>query len=127
MAQYHILHMRPFDPKSGYLNVIIETPKGSRTKFKYDEKHGLFMFDRNDRFITVPIEAKSQKPPAQSIDSLDPVLAENITKFFMVYNGLQGKEFKPLRCAGPDRAMELIREGFTKVSLSKKKARGATA
>jgi len=41
-----IPRMRPFGPKSAYLNVIIETPKGSRTKFKYDEEHGLFMFDK---------------------------------------------------------------------------------
>ena len=31
-----------FDEKSGDLNVVIETPKGSRNKYKYDEKAGLF-------------------------------------------------------------------------------------
>jgi inorganic pyrophosphatase len=31
-----------FDAESGDLNVIIETPKGSRNKFKYDERVGLF-------------------------------------------------------------------------------------
>jgi inorganic pyrophosphatase len=31
-----------FDAESGDLNVIIETPKGSRNKFKYDEAHHLF-------------------------------------------------------------------------------------
>jgi inorganic pyrophosphatase len=41
-----ISRMRPFSPKSEYVNVIIETPKGSRTKFKYDEESGLFMFDK---------------------------------------------------------------------------------
>src|SRR4051794_14166126 len=30
------------DPKSGDLNVVIDTPKGSRNKFKYDEELGLF-------------------------------------------------------------------------------------
>jgi inorganic pyrophosphatase len=30
------------DQETGALNVIIETPKGSRNKFKYDEKRGLF-------------------------------------------------------------------------------------
>jgi len=29
-------------PESGNLVVVIETPKGSRNKFKYDEKEGLF-------------------------------------------------------------------------------------
>jgi inorganic pyrophosphatase len=32
----------PVDPDSGDLNVIIETPKGSRNKFRFDEKLGLF-------------------------------------------------------------------------------------
>ena len=31
-----------FDAESDDLNVIIETPQGSRNKFKYDEKLGLF-------------------------------------------------------------------------------------
>jgi inorganic pyrophosphatase len=177
--------MQPFDRGSGYLNVIIETPKGSRNKFKYNEKHGLFMFDkampigqsfpfdfgflpstigedgdpldalvltdeptfvgcfipakllgvieanqtadgttnRNDRFIAVPIEVKSQKPPARSIDNLDPIIVEQISKFFVAYNELQGRKFKVLRCAGPDRAMELIRDGFANARTDKKKAR----
>ena len=34
--------MNALDKESGHLNAIIETPKGSRNKFKYDEKLGLF-------------------------------------------------------------------------------------
>src|SRR5215831_6683062 len=45
-AVHDISRMPPFGPKSEYVNAIIETPKGSRTKFKYDEEHGLFMFDK---------------------------------------------------------------------------------
>jgi inorganic pyrophosphatase len=37
-----ILHLGPFDKESGYLNAIIDTPKGSRNKFKFDERLGLF-------------------------------------------------------------------------------------
>jgi inorganic pyrophosphatase len=33
--------LKPFD-EDGTLNVVIETPKGSRNKFKYDEKKGIF-------------------------------------------------------------------------------------
>ena len=194
MAPHDISRMKPVDGKTGYLNVIIETPKGSRNKFKYNEEHGLFMFDkalpigqsfpfdfgflpstigedgdpldalvltdeptfvgclvvskllgvieanqtadgktnRNDRFVAVPIEVKSQRPSAQSlskqsIDSLDSNLAENIAKFFVAYNDLQGKEFKVLRYSGSDRAMELIRSGVAKASPNKKKARRAAA
>lgn len=32
----------PFDEESGELNVIIDTPKGSRNKYKYDEKLQIF-------------------------------------------------------------------------------------
>ena len=32
-----------FDREAGTWNVVIETPKGHRNKFKYDEKRGLFL------------------------------------------------------------------------------------
>lgn len=35
--------LEPFDAESGELNVVIETPKGSRNKYAYDEKLGLFV------------------------------------------------------------------------------------
>jgi len=34
--------LTPFDPESGHLNVVIETPKGSRNKYTWDEDLGLF-------------------------------------------------------------------------------------
>lgn len=40
MNPYARLH--PFDRESGALNVIIDTPKGSRNKFAWDEKLELF-------------------------------------------------------------------------------------
>jgi len=35
-----------FDPETDNLNVIIETPKGCRNKYKYDVKHKLFMLSK---------------------------------------------------------------------------------
>src|SRR5215210_3886384 len=35
-------NLKPFTEESDDLNVIIETPKGSRNKFNYDEELGLF-------------------------------------------------------------------------------------
>ena len=35
--------LKPFDEESGDLNVVIETPKGSRNKYAYNEKLGLFV------------------------------------------------------------------------------------
>jgi inorganic pyrophosphatase len=37
-----VAELGAIDGESGALNVIIETPKGSRNKFKYDEKLGVF-------------------------------------------------------------------------------------
>lgn len=34
--------LSPFDEESGELNVIVDTPKGSRNKYEFDEKLGLF-------------------------------------------------------------------------------------
>jgi inorganic pyrophosphatase len=37
------LHLPPFDlDDTSTLNVIIDTPKGSRNKFEWDKKHGLY-------------------------------------------------------------------------------------
>jgi inorganic pyrophosphatase len=36
------MELEPFDKDSGHVNAIIDTPKGSRNKFKYDEKLGMF-------------------------------------------------------------------------------------
>ena len=35
-------NLGPFDKETGYVNAIIETPKGSRNKFKFDERLRLF-------------------------------------------------------------------------------------
>ena len=37
-----MIRLAALDKESGYLNAIIDTPKGSRNKFKYDEQLGLF-------------------------------------------------------------------------------------
>ena len=41
-AQTPFDRLPTFDPKSGELNVVVDTPKGSRNKFVYDEELGLF-------------------------------------------------------------------------------------
>ena len=35
-----------FDPETGTLNAIVETPKGRRNKFKFDERRGLFVLGK---------------------------------------------------------------------------------
>ena len=42
MNSHLLSELPPVDPDTGELNVVIETPRGSRTKYKYDEKTCLF-------------------------------------------------------------------------------------
>jgi len=171
-----ISRIQPFGPKAQYVNVIIETPKGSPAKYRYDEETGLIVYDkampvgqsfpfdfgflpsttggdgdpldvlvvtdqplfpgclvhgkllgvieaeqseggkkeRNDRLVAVPLQVKSGKPPAGSIERLDAALVQKITQFFVTYNEAQGKKFKVLRSAGPAEAAKLIRAGMSK-------------
>jgi len=37
-----LTHLPARNPDTGLVHVIVDTPKGSRNKFKYDEKLGLF-------------------------------------------------------------------------------------
>src|SRR3712207_1004618 len=39
----NVQHLPFRDPDSGLYQVIIETPKGSRNKYAYEEKHGLYV------------------------------------------------------------------------------------
>lgn len=160
------------DPDSGELNVIIETPKGSRNKFNYDEERGLFKlggvlprgavfpFDfgfvpstiggdgdpldvlvlmdepafagclvparligvieaeqterdgeamRNDRLIAVAANSYDHSS-VRSLEDLNQNLLKEIEHFFVSYNTVKGKRFKPLGRFGADRAAALIKE-----------------
>ena len=147
-----------FDPESGELAVIIETPKASRNKFKYDKEHDLFELggvlpagavfpfdfgfvpstlgedgdpldvlilmdqpafpgcfvlarvlgvieakqteldgetERNDRLIAVAAEAHDHSE-IHSISEMSANLIDEIEHFFISYNEIKGKKFKPL-------------------------------
>jgi inorganic pyrophosphatase len=172
------LDFEPFDPETHELNVIVETPKGSRNKFEFDDKHGIFKlsgvlpagasfpFDfgfvpstrgedgdpldvlvlmdepaftgclvpsgligvitaeqterdgetvRNDRLIAVAADSRSR----QGLESLaqlrespgGEILLSEIEHFFISYNTIKGKQFRPLRRLGPAQAKRLIKQG----------------
>jgi inorganic pyrophosphatase len=170
------------------LNIIIETPKGSRNKFAYDEDEGLFKlkgvlpagavfpFDfgfvpstlgedgdpldvlvlmdepafvgclvpvrligvieaeqtedaetnRNDRLIAVAANSHSHRE-VRSLDAISENLISEIEHFFVSYNTIKGKRFKPLGRFGPERAEKLIEEGtqrFRRKSTRASKAKG---
>jgi inorganic pyrophosphatase len=163
----------PFDPDTGDLVAVIDTPKGSRNKYKYDEKYGMFKlsgvmpagsvfpFDfgfipgtlgedgdaldilvlldepvivgcivmskllgvieaeqterdgktsRNDRLIAVPVKSPTLNH-MESIDQLNQNLIDEIEHYFVSYNQIRGKTFKPLGRFGPGRARELVDSG----------------
>ncbi|HEX8559097.1 MAG TPA: inorganic diphosphatase [Pyrinomonadaceae bacterium] len=156
------------------LNVIIETPKGSRNKYNYDEGLGLFKlggvltsgasfpFDfgfvpstvggdgdpldvlvlmdepaftgclvrtrlvgvveaeqterdgettRNDRLVGVAADSRLLGR-VRALEDLGPDLLEEIEHFFVSYNQIKGKTFRPLGRFGPARARALIEEGM---------------
>lgn len=166
------------------INVIIETPKGIRNKYNYDEELGLFKlggvlpagasfpFDfgfipstvggdgdpldvlvlmdepaftgclvatrligvieaeqterdgettRNDRLIGVAADSHGHSD-VRSLQGLNENLLDEIEHFFISYNQIKGKEFKPLGRFGPARARKLVEEGVR--SFSRKEGKG---
>jgi inorganic pyrophosphatase len=166
--------LSPFKEKGEEINVIIETPKGSRNKFDYDEELGLFKLggvlpagasfpfdfgfvpstlggdgdpldilvlmdepaftgclvatrligvieaeqterdaarERNDRLIGVASNSRVQAD-VRTIEELSKNLLDEIEHFFVSYNVIKGKEFKPLGRFGPERARKIIMEGM---------------
>jgi inorganic pyrophosphatase len=169
------------------LNVVVETPKGSRNKYTYDEQLGLFKlggvltsgasfpFDfgfvpstvggdgdpldvlvlmdepafagclvrtrlvgvieaeqterdgettRNDRLIGVAAGARLHAR-VRTLESIGATLLEEIEHFFVSYNQIKGKEFKPLGRFGPERARALVEEGVKRFLQSKKKKKSS--
>jgi inorganic pyrophosphatase len=179
----NLINLGAFDDEGEELNVIIETPKGSRNKFNYDDELQLFKlggvlpsgavfpFDfgfvpstlggdgdpldvlvlmdepaftgclvrvrlvavieaeqterdgettRNDRLIGVAAESRLHKK-VRSLAGLNENLLEEIEHFFVSYNEIKGKAFKPLGRFGPVRARKLVEEGIRQFKKSKKK------
>src|SRR5262245_22831573 len=157
------------DPDSGCLNVVVDTPKGSRNKYKYDEQHGqwrlskvlpqglFFPYDfgflpsthgedgdpvdvlllmdepafpgcvvparlvgvleaeqtedgktiRNDRLVAV-VETPYNPAEYRSLDEVSRQRLTEIEHFFIAYNEVEGRRFKPLARRGAERARELL-------------------
>src|SRR5918993_91694 len=109
------------------LNVVIETPKGSRNKYEYDERIGLFKlggvlpsgasFPFDFGFVAdARLHAR-----VRTLESLGTTLLEEIEHFFVSYNQFKGKKFEPLGRFGPERARELVEEGMRQFRRKKGK------
>ncbi|HEU4752545.1 MAG TPA: inorganic diphosphatase [Armatimonadota bacterium] len=168
----HPYALEAFDPDTGDLNALIDTPKGSRNKYKLDEARGLFRLsgilpagasfpydfgsvpstlggdgdpldvlvlmeepafvgclvparligvieaeqtekgrtERNDRLIAVAAPSRLHRE-VRSLQDLSPALLDEIEHFFISYNQVKGKEFRPLARADAARARALVEEG----------------
>lgn len=160
--------LNTYDEQTGCLNVIVETPQGSRNKYAYDPKQRVFKIkgllpkgmafpydfgfipstlgedgdpldvlllmeepapggfliparligvieadqsekgkkERNDRLIAVSVESHCHEKH-HSIDDLGGVILSEIEHFFISYNELHGKKFKPIGRHGPKRTRSL--------------------
>jgi inorganic pyrophosphatase len=178
-----ISRLKAFDDDRGGLNVIIETPKGSRNKFSYDAELELFKlggvlpsgavfpFDfgfvpstiggdgdpldvlllmdepafagclvparligviealqterdgettRNDRLIAIAAKSHTHAH-VRSIDDLNEHLVDEIEHFFISYNIIYGKQFKPLGRFGMKEARKLVQQGVESFCRGQKK------
>lgn len=177
-----LFNLGAYASDSNELNVIIETPKGSRNKFSYDEEYHLFKLGgvlpagavfpydfgfipstlggdgdpldvlllmdepafpgclvpsrlvavieaeqterdgettRNDRLIAVAADSHTHRKVRKLAD-ISTDLLDEIEHFFISYNEIKGKNFKPLGRFGPVKAARLIEEG---TQLFRKKRR----
>src|SRR5262245_30662298 len=176
------------NPDSGLPNVVVDTPRGSRIKYKFDEKHGQwrlskllpqgmsFPYDfgfipatrgedgdpvdvlllsdeasfpgcivpgqligvleaeqtekgktvRNDRLVAVVVTPYN---PAeyQSLDEVSRQRLDEIEHFFVSYNQMEGRQFKPLGRREPDRGQELLEEALQVVGAGRNGSRRSGA
>ncbi|MDB5200167.1 MAG: inorganic diphosphatase [Chitinophagaceae bacterium] len=94
-----------------YPGNLIECKVLGVIKAEQTEKNGKTM--RNDRLISAAVESHRYKD-FNSIRDLDKYLVKEIINFFITYNEMSKKEFKPLGNKGPAGALKLIKKQMTK-------------
>jgi inorganic pyrophosphatase len=66
---------------------------------------------RNDRLIAVAARSHTHAH-VRRIEDLNQNLFDEIEHFFISYNTIKGKQFKPLGRFGPQEALKLVHEGI---------------
>jgi inorganic pyrophosphatase len=165
-----IERIKPFAEDKGDIHIVIDTPRGSRNKLKWDKKLGLlklshiltagavFPFDfgfvpgtrgadgdaldvlvltdeplfplclvqarligvieaeqtqegktaRNDRLLAVTVRSHLYAK-VSDLDDLPPTLLDQVEQFFINYNEMRGRLFKPIARRGAAEAIKLVR------------------
>ena len=75
---------------------------------------------RNDRLIGAAADSRLLGR-VRTLESLGPELLEEIEHFFVSYNDIKGKVFKPLGRFGPQKALKVVEEGAKLYRQSKRK------
>jgi len=164
-----VIDLPATESESGHVNVVVDTPKGCRDKYEFDEQHeqwrlskvlpegSCFPFDfgfvpsteaddgdpidvlliaeeptfagcvvparligvleaeqiedgktiRNDRLVAV-VETRYNHPLYESIDQINQQVLDEVEHFFVAYNRVEGREFKPVGRRGPKHARDLL-------------------
>lgn len=77
---------------------------------------------RNDRLLAVACHAQTHSD-IESLKDLRPHMLEEIKEFFVDYNKLRDREFKPQHDAGPGKAAELLKAGMKAFAQQKKRGK----
>ena len=169
--------IKPFAEGKDDVQVVIDTPRGSRNKLKWDKELGVlklshvltagavFPFDfgfvpgthgadgdaldvlvlsdeplfplclvqarligvieaeqtqegktfRNDRMVAVAVGSRLYAN-VNELDDLPPTLMDEIEQFFINYNTMRGRVFKPMARAGAAEGMKLVKCSTSKVA-----------
>jgi inorganic pyrophosphatase len=169
-----IERINPFAQDKGDIHIVIDTPRGSRNKLKWDKKLGLlklshiltagavFPFDfgfvpgtrgadgdaldvlvltdeplfplclvqarligvieaeqtqegkttRNDRLLAVTVHSHLYAN-VSDLNDLPPTLLDQVEQFFINYNEMRGRLFKPIARRGAAEAIKLVRSSAT--------------
>jgi inorganic pyrophosphatase len=124
--------LKPLNKRDGLLQVIIETPAGSRNKFAFDPDQKISAFPgcavparligviegeqvdgkkriRNDRLVAVA-EANHMYANVKKLGDLPGKWIKELQVFFVNYHNLEGKKYQLLGCKGTDAALKVIKD-----------------
>lgn len=187
---YSLFHDLPtYDKKTGDLYVVVETPQGSRNKYKFDESIGTFRLSsvltagtvfpydfgfipgtkggdgdpldvlvlldesvfpgcvvrtrlvgaieadqtendgrtvRNDRLIAVSVNSHTYSG-IKKLSDISSAILEQIEEFFIFYNRMKGRQFRPTQRLNATQAKALLMEGqarFKNIPLKMRRSQG---
>ena len=79
---------------------------------------------RNDRLIAVAANSRAHRD-VHTLDDLSATLLDEIEHFFVSYNEIKGKRFRPLGRFGPERARKIVEEAARRHSRRGRKSGGS--